>query len=207
MEVLQRIQAILRAADRSLAELAAECMGSRDFDGATACIEAARRLSALLTPADGEALPPASPAATETPAGEALRGQKPPPTQLAARTTRVRKGDYPKFVRDGDSLVKIGWSKSDKSEYEHKSPKEVLSYLIPAIAKAGASGKRFSMDKLLPLKEDDGAEVPGYQAYLCLAWLRSSGLVQQHGRQGYTVPKKTDLAAAVEGAWEKLSNR
>jgi hypothetical protein len=63
------------------------------------------------------------------------------------------------------------------------------------------------MDKLLPIKDGDGGEVPGYQAYLCLAWLRATGLVQQHGRQGYTISKKTDLAAAVEGAWEKLSHR
>jgi hypothetical protein len=212
MDSVQRIQAILHAADRSLTELASDYFKARDFDGATACIEVARKLSSLLSPAgrgpiDQNVQSPEVAASTDPVATFSRRQASALSSPITARFSRVRKGEYPKFVREGDSLIKIGWSKSDKAEYEHKSTKKVLSLLVPSIAKSGASGKKFSMEKLLPLKDEDGGEVPGYQAYLCLAWLRTTGLVQQHGRQGYTISKKVDFPNSVETAWENLPNR
>ena len=60
----------------------------------------------------------------------------------------------------------------------------------------------FTMEDVLPLFDaDSGREVPSYQAYLVLAWLRSAGVVVQHGRQGYSLEKGTDLDAVVERQW------
>jgi hypothetical protein len=53
----------------------------------------------------------------------------------------------------------------------------------------------------------DGAadgDSPTYQFYVCLAWLRSVGLVVQHGRQGYTVPDPAKLKSAAGAAWTAL---
>jgi hypothetical protein len=36
--------------------------------------------------------------------------------------SRNKLGQYPRFLREGGNLVKIGWSKSQRAEYEHKSP-------------------------------------------------------------------------------------
>lgn len=205
MDAVQRIQEILGQADRSLAELAAQLLASRDFDGATAAVDAARRLSTLLTaePRSSKESPePAFGLRPEVHADNA--GVK---TATGAKPSRVRKGDYPRFIREGDTLIKIGWSKSEKAEYEHKSPKKVLDHIVPAISKVGAGGKRFAMDKVLPLKDPEGGEIPDYQAYLCLAWLRVAGAVVQHGRQGYSVSKGAPLAAAVDSAWLKLTHR
>ena len=106
--------------------------------------------------------------------------------------SRYRLGQYPKFVREGDSLVKIGWSKSQGAEYEHKSPKRLLTVLSAALT--AAKGKRITMDKVLPLNDAvDGSTFSDYQSYVCLAWLKSAGVVTQHGRQGYSVPKGIDL--------------
>jgi hypothetical protein len=110
------------------------------------------------------------------------------------RQKRLKK--YPKFFRDGENLVKVGWSKSRRTEYEHKAPVSVLSDLAMAISTASAKKPRLTMESLLPLKSSrDGTEVPSYQTYLSLAWLRDQGLVLQRGRQGYSVKPKIDLNA------------
>ena len=115
---------------------------------------------------------------------------------------------YPRFLRDGNHLIKIGWSKKEKAQYEHKAPKAVLHLLLASLIAAGREGHRFTTDDVLPLREaSDGAEVPSYQAYLCLAWLRSEGLIEQHGRQGYSLPNPDLLTASLEKCWERLARR
>src|SRR5438105_955733 len=68
--------------------------------------------------------------------------------QLASRPA-----EYPKFLRDGDSLVKIGWSKSEKSTYEHKAPRRVIELLVAALTHGRRAGQRFTMEEALPLKD------------------------------------------------------
>src|SRR4051812_24734019 len=34
---------------------------------------------------------------------------------------RMLSDEYPRFMRRGDELVKIGWSKSDRTEYQHRA--------------------------------------------------------------------------------------
>jgi len=128
----------------------------------------------------------------------------------SARTGAAKKNRpaYPKFMRDGDHLVKIGWSKKEKAQYEHKSPKSVLGQLLESLLAAGREGHRFTTEDVLPLYEAaDGSEIPSYQAYLCLAWLRSESLIEQHGRQGYSLVKPDRLAASAEECWERLARR
>jgi hypothetical protein len=120
----------------------------------------------------------------------------------------LKKGSYPKFLRDGESILKLGWSKTAKAEYEHKAPKPVLMRLIAALAKLAATKKRFAMDEVLPLKESaTGSDIPAYQAYVCLAWLRAVGVVTQHGRQGYSLAKKGAIDVRVEEFWRQLPER
>ena len=64
------------------------------------------------------------------------------------------------------------------------------------------------MGKVLPLKDAaNGSVFPDYQSYLCLAWLRSGGLVIQHGRQGYSLPKGIELDKSIETHWVNLPTR
>jgi hypothetical protein len=111
---------------------------------------------------------------------------------------------YPVFAKSGDSLVKIAWSKSSKSEYHHKSPRFVAKVLADSLIRQDKESAIVSMDKILPLKTDDGSEIPDYQVYVSLAWLRKVGAVKQNGRQGYTVKKTNDLQAVIDNAWSNL---
>lgn len=136
-------------------------------------------------------------------AAPAVAPEKRPITDVSKKST-VR-ATYPRFLRRGDHLVKIGWSKRKKSEYEHKAPREAALVLARAAADVGKDGRIFPVDALSPfIAPKDGSEIPDYQVYLVIAWWRSAGLLDQHGRQGYSIPNSSQLQQAVESAWMKL---
>lgn len=120
---------------------------------------------------------------------------------------RIKKGDYPKFFRQGELILKVGYSKKSRAEYEHKAPRPAVAAMVPALVKAGTNRKRFTVDDLTPIKTANGTEVPDYQLYLAIGWLKSCGLIVQHGRQGYSLTRTPDLGAAVEAAWTQLAER
>lgn len=116
-----------------------------------------------------------------------------------------KKEEFPKFLRDENNLYKIGWSKADKTTYEHKAPKHVLLALLGKLKVVAAKKRRFTMEQVLPLNRiDDHAELPTYQVYLCLAWLRKLGLVTQHGRKGYSISSPEKVELNTEKAWQGL---
>lgn len=129
------------------------------------------------------------------------------PQNSSSKKKRRSKAKYPKFIRDGNHLVKIGWSKKERSEYEHKADREAVRALVSAIASTGQDGTRFSMDSLLPVETITGESIPDYQSYLILAWLRSADLLEQHGRLGYTIGEGVDLIDVVEDCWAQLPSR
>lgn len=112
---------------------------------------------------------------------------------------------YPRFERRGDNLVKIGWSKRERAEYEHKAPLGSVALVADKVRKKGADGRIFQISGLLPCESTDGETiVPDYQVYLVVAWWRELGLLEQHGRQGYSLPKPSEFAKSVERASTEL---
>lgn len=112
---------------------------------------------------------------------------------------------YPRFVRRGDQLLKFGWSKREKAEYEHKAPLQVALALACAVKELGQNGRIFQISELLPLNDPaKGNGIPGYQVYLVVAWWRNVGLVDRHGRRGYSIASVAQLQQAVESEWLKL---
>jgi hypothetical protein len=108
-------------------------------------------------------------------------------------------------VRQGDYLVRISWSKREKKEYRHKAPFSILKALATAMTDKGGEGRVFSTDEFLPIHEvSDGGQVPNYQAYVGISLLKKTGLIDQHGRQGYSIPRITEFKSAVEAIWETI---
>lgn len=123
----------------------------------------------------------------------------------ASKASRHSSKTYPMFFGERDNLVKVGWSKKAREEYEHKAPKRTVFALTAALAEAGRNGRRFTMESVMPIKEPDSeTAVPDYQAYLALAWLRALGLVVQHGRQGYTLTNVGLQGELLEHHWSGL---
>ncbi len=194
------VRNILTDAERALVQLAGEAASAKDYDRATVILGLARELSAFADkwPYTALATQPPSTAPNKDAAGVAH------PTERRGR--RGKKGAYPKFFRLADSLCKVGFSKSE-GEYEHKSPKSVLFLVADAIQRAGGNGTQFAMNEILPLSNAEGAEVPSYQAYLCLSFLRSTELIKQHGRQGYSISKCEDFTGSIQARWQQLPLR
>jgi hypothetical protein len=127
-----------------------------------------------------------------------------PKTSRRERSKKSKR-TYPVFERTGDQIVKIGWSKVNRDEYEHRSPKGVALALLQKMQRLSGDRELITMDDVLPLRlAGDETEVPPYQSYMCLAWLRSIAVVRQHGRQGYSLIETDKASAAIDRAWELL---
>lgn len=136
-----------------------------------------------------------------------------PPAETTERVTRAAprfasaERKYPLFTRNREELIKTGWSSTSRSEYQHRAPIEVLLFLAGKLEEFRKSAKgRFSMESVLPLTLPPGRQVPDYQAYLCLAWLREIQLVKKDGRTGYLVMGKKSVPAVVEAALEETTS-
>ena len=200
MNTESRAAEILLEAEAKLRSLLTEAAAEGEYEIIVKIAGWARSLGELvseMTPEEGPAQ--TIPAATSD-SQASLQGNAPNPPRPQKRSKA-----YPKFFRNGENLVKVGWSKAQRTEYEHKAPLSVLSDLATAISAASVKKPRLAMESVLPLKSSrDGTEVPSYQTYLCLAWLRKQGLVLQHGRQGYSVKPKTDLTAKSRELFQEL---
>jgi hypothetical protein len=120
----------------------------------------------------------------------------------------IRGSGYPRFEREDEILIKIGWSKTSRIEYEHRAPRRIVDALLKAIQTAGNGGAVFTVESILPLRDPtDETEVSGYQVYLALAWFRIEGLLQQHGREGYSLLLTSNLEQTVEERWKALFDR
>jgi hypothetical protein len=137
--------------------------------------------------------------------GRSTRRRKKNSGQRARGKRKSVAAAYPKFARLQNDLVKIGWSKKAKREYQHKAPRRVVDAIVDRLVEVGTDGQIFTTEQLLPLRDQDGdSEIPLYQVYACLAWLRSIGVVSQHGRRGYSTVRDRDASALIEALWSEL---
>lgn len=167
----------------------------------TAVVPPARPETTAERPGSGSVTPPrrTTPRTTEP---------APPVPKKVVRPSAVRKGvGYPRFFREGDALVKVGWSKKGKSEYEHRAPREMLDQIIATIRDLSRARSRFTVEEILASIAAKGADLPSYQTYLCIAWMRENGLLEQHGRQGYSVAQPTQLSDEMARAWSATATR
>jgi hypothetical protein len=201
MDQVSKATKTLRDAEASLRSLVSDAAAGGDYASVVQIAAWARTLSELLKDAPGP---------TQH-GGLAHKERSPVATKMAAPAKRSStsrlKDKYPLFFRSGDRLVRVAWSKSDRREYEHKAPYAMLKSLSAKLAECAADGRVFSMEQVLPIFDEDGTEIPSYQAYAGLALLKHSGLIDQHGRQGYSIPALPKFRAAVEGVWRNLPEK
>jgi hypothetical protein len=201
MAILQEAQAILREAEGRLRESVSRAVAEGRYDDVVQLADLARQIGALLGSTAHPDVPVEGVGKVVSAHRSAAGGK---PTASPARARDLKRGRYPQFVREGAYLVKIGWSKRARAEYEHKAPQEAVLAFSDGLLRAG---RRVTVDEMMPVKLPDGREIPSYQVYLSLAWLRGCGLVAQHGRNGYSVPNRKDLAARLGAEWARLPER
>lgn len=187
MDTVERATAALRQTETILRDLVSEATRSGDYASVVQVASWAKAVCELVGPRPVDR----------------LSGTAQPSARKPVSRSDKTQNAYPRFYRRGDSVIRISKSKRRNGEYQHKAPHAVLLALADAMAEAGDDGRLFSTDEFLPI-EVDGTTVPAYQAYLGIALLKQVGLIDQHGRQGYSIPKLAEFKGAVSAVWAKL---
>jgi hypothetical protein len=219
MTAVESAHDLLNKTEVNLRDLGAEAAKLGNYDDVVRIAEVAKGLHALATTlrADEDR---ATAVAVEDGARRLQRSNKPKngssnelttrrtngstKTRRAARRTS-RKNGYPRFARRGDDLIKIGWSKGATKEYQHKAPFQVVLALAESLQEKASNGDILATDDFLPeALPNSGEEIPTYQNYVSLAWLRSIGVVTQHGRQGYSADSADSLKQMIKESWSEL---
>ncbi len=185
--------------EEELRKFAAEAAAEGDYDMLARLGSTARAISEIARGQSGPAVSNSSTPAANAPQPEGRELSVSDASTPRSRTGRAAASrGYPRFVRRGDELVKIGWSRSDRREYQHRAGHGVLVALRQALLDSSKRRKLFTMEALERQLGNGANAVPGYQGYVWLAWLRSAGLVKQHGRQGYSLIKPATFEKDVE---------
>ncbi|MGA2060136.1 MAG: hypothetical protein ABSG67_06615 [Thermoguttaceae bacterium] len=199
---------VLTTAEKTLIELSNESASKRDYDRATIILETAREIGALINrleeiPSNNSAVNNLQIIKDILPASSIEKHK----SGVKAVERKRRRSLYPMFYRNGDFLVKVGYSKH-KGEYEHKSLSNVLFGLVEVLSKINDRSHLFTMEEILPkVVAILNTEIPSYQPYLCLKWIKSLDLVKQHGRKGYSVQAYREIIQKVRTCWEQLPTR
>ena len=197
----ERASSTIREAELRIRDLVAEATASGDYGMVTSLVRVASSLSGLAELAEGRV---ASVGGASLSSGEESKHQSRTSRASAAARKKSRKVDYPRFESSCDRLVKIGWSKRERTEYVHKVPLEGVNAVIDRVLGLGNGGRTFTIEDLLPVKLGSGGdELPGYQVYICVAWLRAIGALERHGRAGYSI-RSADVKATADEAWKVL---
>lgn len=196
-----RASTTIRRSEEDIRGLIAEAATTGEYDLVSRLSGIARRLSELAEEAAGK---PSQGGTATIPPGVTVEAPAVAKSAPASARRTSRKQGYPRFEKSRDVLVKVGWSKKERNEYVHKAPKAGVDAVARRVVDLGKGARMFTTEDLLPVKLGSGGdELPGYQAYVCLAWLRDIGAVEQHGREGYSVLCE-DLVGTVNKAWESL---
>lgn len=225
MDVANQALRVLKDAERELKVLIERSLAEKRYGEIARLAELAAGVSALILGGsspipirhDDEELPGAARGKTETVTrgtardsqslGEPLRERKQPTDAEAQRADRPAAHSYPYFERETNRLVKVGWSKNDKAVYEHKAPKEAVFAIAAALCRKGKAGAVFRMEDVLPVKDEEGREIPSYQSYLTLAWFRSRDLVERRTKDGYIADEAKFDTKSLNSLWNSLPTR
>lgn len=202
MDTIQHAKDILRSAESALRKLIETGLKEQRYADVAEIATIADGVAKLLR---GRTLiSTSSPTVSSNPLalkskGKPLTSDKPP--------SRPIKHDYPRFERDGDRLVKVGWSKKSKDEYEHRAPREAVIAFVNHVASRVKDGQVFEVERLVPVLDAAGDEIPAYQVYMTLAWLRDTGAVEKKGRDGYVLRNGSLVDGGLDKLWAAVPAR
>ena len=190
-------------------------MQSRDYIDAKRLVDAVAAVSQALAALEqsAENAPAGSPTgelASRSTDRRHTDGAAPPDGEherARERTPRAQLPPFPRFERDAERLVKIGWSTKEKHTYEHRVAVDVVRDVCGFLADIGTEQRVFKIEKLARVKTADGAEIPSYQTYLVLKWLQHVGAVDRRGNDGYVVKNGELSPVRVEELWLATPNR
>jgi hypothetical protein len=179
MSVLRKADLAMQKCEHDLRELGIEALRAGEYD-------VARRLTEL---AEAMADRRARAGLADEPGGTVRPAERKGVHNSAVASPPARRkpsAEYPRFLRKGDHLVKVGWSKKVGAEYEHKAPRVAVLAFARHLRTRTRPGRIWKVEDLTPVSDGQG-EMPSYQVYLMVGWLRATGLIEKRGRDGYVI--------------------
>lgn len=201
MDTIQIAHKILRDAEAALRELIQSALEKQQYSDIAKVAQIADAVSKILSMEDLTKWP--EPVATSVKSSQprlVRKRERPKPKSASA----IQK-EYPKFIRDGERLVKVGWSKKNRKEYEHRVPFAAVMCFARYLVESIAPDTLFQIDDFLPVIDSEKQEIPSYQIYVTLAWLISMGAVEKKGRDGYFIVAGRLSIEIVNKLWARLS--
>jgi hypothetical protein len=177
VDTIQQAYKIVRDAEASLRKLIEQAFGEQRYMDLAAIAPLADAVAKLARGGISEKV-------SSLPASESAPTQAKDAREGSVKATS--KKTYPHFLRVDDKLVKIGWSKKTKAEYEHRAPIEVADALVASIRAKSRDGQKFAATDVIPVQMGEDP-APDYQVYLALKWLHSEGIVTKYGRDRYAI--------------------
>ena len=205
MEIQEYIEHVLRRAEDRLAERLKEAVEGRQYAAAAELASVSEKVRDLVqSVGSGERSRKqgTGPSGSAEPGARRTAKASASTSPFSSAPERTANRRYPRFVRSEGRLVKVGWSKKDGAEYEHRASEVSVWAVVAALR--DLESREFSMDQLMPVDDGGGTEVPSYQVYLIVAWLRSLGAVRRAGRGGYVAVLDCLSTAAMDEHWRAL---
>jgi len=212
MDIVSRAGESLKQCEHELRGLGAESLQHGDYESARRITELAEALADRRARAGlGDPDPPSKGAADS---GSSRSKSSAKPSQSASTRSSSRRAQktsstgYPRFTRRAEKLVKVGWSKKNKREYEHTTPWSAVLAFAEHLRSHTRPDRIFKVEDLMPVPDPDNeTELPGYQVYLAMAWFREEGLIEKRGREGYVTHKDAMSRDTLSQRWAALPSR
>jgi hypothetical protein len=112
-------------------------------------------------------------------------------------------GDYPKFHREADKLVKISCSGKRGKKYRHTCTIDDVIRLASRIAEASRGGEPVKLRSVVDSKENG---LMNHQVYAAVDWLKAEGLLK-HDERGYALEPMEDLPELIKARFRQLTDR
>lgn len=214
MDITQRSYRVVRDAEVALRSLIEEALREQRYSEVSHVAQLADRVASLhntqATPAPSINRNPAEKSKKIAPkdAKTSVASAKSDAQRNSKKNSTSQKLTYPRFERDRDRLIKVGWSKKNKESYEHRAPREAVVAFVRHLSNQIKPNEVFSMDEILPVPDNTtGESVPDYQSYLTLAWLRDVKAIEKKGRDGYVLRINSLSNEHLDDLWNNLRER
>ena len=210
MKTKEKAAELVRELEARLQSLLAEAAKAADYEGVLSVTSLARAVGELAVAVEKDKAPSLvlqhdrslgtedrpPPPASRAAAQPRTKSSRKPRKKRPRRGKRRAKRDTPRFFWRGGHLVKVARSKKS-GNYSHRTPEKELWSVVRAVSRLGAGNVLFTAEAMMEAVGADGQEVPSYQAYLVLSWLKSEALIEPEGRQGYRVVAGDPLERAT----------
>lgn len=201
MTAIQDARSVLADAEKSLRDIMQRELKAQRY---SELAELAGMADGLAQLAKGRLKEPVRPRSVQP---SMAKDQSVRPQKQPAKNKSTAKRAYPRFERDGDKLVKVGWSKKAREEYEHRAPRNAVLAVSQHLSEKTSFGGVFVVDNLIPVYDSAGQELPSYQVYLSLAWLRQAGAIEKRGRDGYVRVSDPLDGSLFDTLWDQIPER